>query len=476
MTCNLLNNESELNSAFDSVSNSQTGDEWAIFGYDGTSSIVKLEAVGNGGLDQLLRSFNSSKTQYGFATVTSGAQRKVVLFHWQGEGVPAALLSSTTSHVEEIRRFVRRVNLTIYARNEEDLEKESSAGSSAIQPINNNINNIPFIPPTPANATNKSSVLHQEINLNEREKFWDEMRDEEELRRKEEANKRRQLQAQYAHEQQEMSEKLHKLHLERMEAQKQQQFGKSQSFDSSSINAGKMGKLISGRTQMFEQKVAELSESTKPLKKPKNFKWQVNLQKRLNTLPVNKVPEPPPKQFECVLKRKEIEQTKTVSEIKSQLSEQKPIINKIPIAPIPPVSQNQLNQQKQNNLKENENKNNEELLNLQNGNISPPPSEPTNTENYQQIIEENIEENNNNKQTPLLPSNEVKAKALWDYQAEANKYYFKIIFLRKDNTELTFNPDDIISDIQMVHDGWWYGRSPNGSVGLFPSNYVQLIQ
>ncbi|KAF7638987.1 hypothetical protein Mgra_00001513 [Meloidogyne graminicola] len=27
----------------------------------------------------------------------------------------------------------------------------------------------------------------------------------------------------------------------------------------------------------------------------------------------------------------------------------------------------------------------------------------------------------------------------------------------------------------MVDDGWWYGRAPNGSVGLFPSNYVQLL-
>uniref|UniRef100_A0A915NZE2 ADF-H domain-containing protein n=1 Tax=Meloidogyne floridensis TaxID=298350 RepID=A0A915NZE2_9BILA len=460
MTCNLLNNESELNAAFNSVSNSQSGDEWAIFGYDGTSSIVKVEAAGNGGLEQLITSFNSSKTQYGFATVAAGAQRKVVLFHWQGEGVPAALLSTTASHVEEIRRFVRRVNLTIYARNEEDLEKQvlerhfeklqdlapsitpsdSSAGSSVIQPINN----TPFIPPTPASVANQHSGLNQEINLNEREKFWEEMRDEEELRMKEEANKRRQLQAQYAHEQQEMSEKLHKIHLERMEAQKQQ-IGKSASFDSSSINAGKMGKLISGRTKMFEQKVSELAQSTKPLKKPKNFKWQVNLQNRLNTPPVNKVPEPPPKQFECVLKRKEEKQTgqtKSVAEIKNELekSEKQPeesIVNKIPIAPIPPVARIPLNQQNddqtQTNLEENGKKMDEELnlLNLssQNGdatNISPPPSEPTNTENYQQIIEEqNIEEENVKNGGKINLVNEqqkqqqkINAKALWDYQAE----------------------------------------------------------
>jgi len=57
--------------------------------------------------------------------------------------------------------------------------------------------------------------------------------------------------------------------------------------------------------------------------------FKVNLQNRLNTPPVNKVPEPPPKQFECVLKRKEEKQTeqpKSVAEIKGKLekSEKQP--------------------------------------------------------------------------------------------------------------------------------------------------------
>jgi len=76
------------------------------------------------------------------------------------------------------------------------------------------------------------------------------------------------------------------------------------------------------------------------------------------------------------------------------------------------------------------------LLNLssQNGdntNISPPPSEPTNTENYQQIIEEqNIEEENvknggekiNLVNEQQKQQQKIKAKALWDYQAEVNNY------------------------------------------------------
>jgi hypothetical protein len=51
---------------------------------------------------------------------------------------------------------------------------------------------------------------------------------------------------------------------------------KSMSLDGiGSSGHSKKGKLIAGRTQMFEEKMAELVSSVKPMKKPKNFKWQV---------------------------------------------------------------------------------------------------------------------------------------------------------------------------------------------------------
>ncbi|VDL83497.1 unnamed protein product [Nippostrongylus brasiliensis] len=56
----------------------------------------------------------------------------------------------------------------------------------------------------------------------------------------------------------------------------------------------------------------------------------------------------------------------------------------------------------------------------------------------------------------------LRAVALWDYQAA-------------DNTEISFDPDDIITEIDQVDSGWWRGRGPKGDVGLFPANYVHLI-
>lgn len=56
----------------------------------------------------------------------------------------------------------------------------------------------------------------------------------------------------------------------------------------------------------------------------------------------------------------------------------------------------------------------------------------------------------------------MSAVALYDYQAA-------------DSDEISFDPDDIITNIEMIDEGWWRGEC-RGQIGLFPSNYVQLLQ
>ncbi|KAI8492741.1 hypothetical protein Bbelb_293380 [Branchiostoma belcheri] len=56
----------------------------------------------------------------------------------------------------------------------------------------------------------------------------------------------------------------------------------------------------------------------------------------------------------------------------------------------------------------------------------------------------------------------LRARALYDYQASADD-------------EITFDPDDIITDIEQIDEGWWRGVGPDGTYGLFPANYVELI-
>ncbi|VDL64706.1 unnamed protein product [Nippostrongylus brasiliensis] len=61
---------------------------------------------------------------------------------------------------------------------------------------------------------------------------------------------------------------------------------------------------------------------------------------------------------------------------------------------------------------------------------------------------------------PLEPALGLTAVAIYDYQ-------------KNDDDEISFEPDDIITNIEQIDAGWWRGVC-NGQYGLFPANYVEL--
>lgn len=60
----------------------------------------------------------------------------------------------------------------------------------------------------------------------------------------------------------------------------------------------------------------------------------------------------------------------------------------------------------------------------------------------------------------LIEDTGIRAIALYDYEAAAED-------------EISFDPDDVITHIEMIDEGWWRGLCKN-HYGLFPANYVQL--
>ena len=50
-----------------------------------------------------------------------------------------------------------------------------------------------------------------------------------------------------------------------------------------------------------------------------------------------------------------------------------------------------------------------------------------------------------------------------------------VVVVLGDESEITFDPGDIITNIEQIDDGWWRGQGPDGQFGLFPANYVELI-
>eukprot|EP00064_Thunnus_orientalis_P005752 superscaffoldBa00000577_g5766 len=75
-------------------------------------------------------------------------------------------------------------------------------------------------------------------------------------------------------------------------------------------------------------------------------------------------------------------------------------------------------------------------------------------EDKEQEISENGQE--------VLAERQMCVRALYDYQAE-------------DESEISFEPGDIIRDVETVDKAWWRGWSKDGRQGLFPANYVETI-
>lgn len=72
----------------------------------------------------------------------------------------------------------------------------------------------------------------------------------------------------------------------------------------------------------------------------------------------------------------------------------------------------------------------------------------------------------------LIISTLAKTKILW-----CNEYFavMNLLLFAEADDEISFNPDDVIINIEMIDEGWWKGQC-HGRVGLFPAAYVELIQ
>ncbi|NXW63689.1 DBNL protein, partial [Eurystomus gularis] len=84
-----------------------------------------------------------------------------------------------------------------------------------------------------------------------------------------------------------------------------------------------------------------------------------------------------------------------------------------------------------------------------------PPQEQVDDATYDYAVEY--------QQAPDLAGKGLCARALYDYQAA-------------DDTEISFDPENIITNIEMIDEGWWRGYGPDGHFGMFPANYVELIE
>ena len=53
--------------------------------------------------------------------------------------------------------------------------------------------------------------------------------------------------------------------------------------------------------------------------------------------------------------------------------------------------------------------------------------------------------------------------------------FIQIFFILENDEEITFDPGDLITEVDHFDEGWFRGRGRDGRYGKFPSNYVELV-
>ena len=53
--------------------------------------------------------------------------------------------------------------------------------------------------------------------------------------------------------------------------------------------------------------------------------------------------------------------------------------------------------------------------------------------------------------------------------------HYVTVFISAEANEISFDPDDILTNIEQIDSGWWIGTAPDGNHGMFPANYVELV-
>ncbi|XP_056006121.1 drebrin-like protein B isoform X3 [Ostrea edulis] len=97
---------------------------------------------------------------------------------------------------------------------------------------------------------------------------------------------------------------------------------------------------------------------------------------------------------------------------------------------------------------------------------APPPDEDQNTQEMHTQngdVHTDPDQQQVREKYGLQPEHGLCAVALYDYQAA-------------DESEISFDPEDVITNIDLIDEGWWTGMAPNGHYGMFPANYVEMIQ
>ncbi|XP_020327452.1 drebrin-like b isoform X1 [Oncorhynchus kisutch] len=493
MAVNLSKNGIALTNAYKEVVDEKSNTNWALYTYEGNTNDIRLAEKGDGGLEELVEELSSGKIMYAFCRVQdpNSGLCKYVLINWTGEGVKDARKGLCANHVSSMANFLKGAHVTINARAEEDVEPEAimqkvGKASGANYSFHKESNKFRDAGPQgPVGSVYQKTNAMSEIKRTNKDNFWAQAEKDEEKRRQEErckADEERQKlekdrkdreakeatlrekrdkerasmidqQKKYQQQQEAESREDEKQQWDEQEKDFQATQKKGMKRGESVEKANEAANLISQRSmnprEMFKQRekgmdtpaAAHATASPQPGRLQSPFLSKQPCEPEPSRSPLRQafplsagsaspVPAAEPSVDELVVD--ESSQSECLDE-----QDATPVQDAVPEeqwqdevkAPAPPTQHNH-------------------------------PTEPAQNDLYEEPPQ--VEEN-----TFEVPAGEktdrgVCARALYDYQAA-------------DDTEISFDPDDIITGIEMIDEGWWRGYSPDGHFGMFPANYVEVI-
>ncbi|XDV48388.1 hypothetical protein PO909_017807 [Leuciscus waleckii] len=452
MAVNLSKNGPALTAAYNEVVDEKSQTNWALFTYEGNTNDIRLAEKGDGGLEELFEELNSGKVMYAFCRVQdpNSGLPKYVLINWTGEGVKDARKGQCANHVSSMANFLKGAHVTINARAEEDAEPDTimqkvAKASGANYSFHKETNRFRDAGPQgPVGSVYQKTNAMSEIKRTNKDTFWAQAEKDEEKRIQEErrraSEERQRLERERKDREVKEAELRDKKAKERAsEIDEQRKYQQKQDVDNQGQQKQQWeaASLVSQRSvnprEMFKQREMGINTSNKDNSQlsPKPG--------RLNSPFLSKQscdPEPfrsPVRQASPLQAREASFEEQPRSQYVEPEEEPEPEYEDVQV-----VSDNY------------------ELPVEQKQPLYEAVVEPD------AIYEEPPQVEEPNKAYETVVDRGVCARALYDYQAA-------------DDTEISFDPDDIITGIEMIDEGWWRGYSPDGHFGMFPANYVELI-
>ncbi|XP_043537109.1 drebrin-like b isoform X2 [Chiloscyllium plagiosum] len=459
MALNLSRNGPALQAAYQDVVNDKTSTDWALFTYEGNSNDLRVAGTGDGGLEELVEELNSGKVMYAFCRVKdpNSGLPKYVLINWTGEGVKDARKGLCANHVSTVANFLKGAHVTINARADEDVEPEViinkvAKASGANYSFHKESSRFQDTQPQgPVGSVYKKTNAMSEIQSANKASFWAQTQIDEEKRR--EDDKRRKALEQEG------------LEKERTERERRESELREQRFKerSSQIDQQKtFQKKQDSQSREYEKQRWKEQEQEYQAEMRKGFKRSQSIEKATEAASIiSQRPVNPKELFK--------ERERGMAGDSSSLSgSAQPGTQNAPEAhPMEEEPQTEWNDEKVDS-KEGYSWQFHHSETLEQDDTYEDPDACVQQQDSSKLVDADAggqvaaEDNNSCQPVAETQYQGLCARALYDYQAA-------------DETEISFDPDDILTSIEQIDEGWWRGYAVDGSFGMFPANYVELL-